>query len=103
VVQAGDLVRAWLDGVSGLFEELADVADAPVDCSGVDAEQGGDGGLRQGEALVEDGGQEPVGEGADGAAASSAGRSPGSRLAARLRPPPGRRARPSGSAPESRR
>ena len=33
--------------------------------------------------------------------ASSAGRSPGSRSAGRLRPPPGRRARPSGSAPES--
>ena len=33
--------------------------------------------------------------------ASSAGRSPGSTSAARLRPPPGRRARPSGSAPES--
>ena len=33
--------------------------------------------------------------------ASSAGRSPGSRSAARLRPPPGRRARPSGSAPAS--
>jgi hypothetical protein len=33
--------------------------------------------------------------------ASSAGRSPGSASAARLRPPPGRRTRPSGSAPES--
>jgi len=33
--------------------------------------------------------------------ASNAGRSPGSRSAARLRPPPGRRARPSGPAPES--
>src|SRR5260370_29925562 len=33
--------------------------------------------------------------------ASSAGRSPGSRSAARLRPPPSRRARPSSSAPES--
>src|ERR1700733_8608625 len=32
---------------------------------------------------------------------SSAGSSPGSRSAARLRPPPGRRTRPSGAAPES--
>ena len=71
VVQAGEPVRAGLDGVSGLVQELADVADALVDRFGPDAEQGGDGDLGQGEALVEDGGQEPVGQGEDGAAAGA--------------------------------
>src|SRR5450755_2975331 len=71
-----------MDGVSGLVQELADVADALVDCLGPDAEQGGDGDLGQGEALVEDGGQEPVGEGEDGAAAGSGGSHPGAVTAA---------------------
>ena len=65
-----------MDGVSGLVQELADVADALADRLGPDAEQAGDGDLGQGEALVEDGGQEPVGEGADGAAAGSGGSQP---------------------------
>jgi hypothetical protein len=39
-----------------------DVADALGDRLGPDAEQGGDGDLGQAEALVEDGGQEPVGQ-----------------------------------------
>ena len=69
-------MRGGLDGVSGLAEELADVAGAPVDCSGVDAEEGGDSGLGQGVAVVQDGGQEPVGEGEDGAAAGSGGGQP---------------------------
>jgi len=56
-------VRAGLDGVPGLVQELADVADAPVDCLGPDGEEGGDGDLRQREALVEGGGQEPVCQG----------------------------------------
>jgi hypothetical protein len=47
VVQAGEPVRAGLDGVSGLLQELADLADAPVDRLGPNAEQGGDGDLRQ--------------------------------------------------------
>ena len=64
-------MRAGLDGVPGLVQELADIADALVDRLGPDAEQGGKGDLRQGEALVEDGGQEPVGQGEDGAAAGS--------------------------------
>lgn len=46
----------------GLFQELADVADSLVDGFGPDAEQGGDGDLGQGDALVQGGGQEPVGE-----------------------------------------
>ena len=69
-------VRAGLDSVSGLVQELADVADPPVDRLGQDGEQGGDSDLRQREVLVEDGGQEPVGQGEDGAApgAASGGR-----------------------------
>jgi len=51
--------------------KLTDVADVLVDRLGPDAEQGGDGHLRQGEALVQDDGQEPVGQGEDG------GRCPG--------------------------
>lgn len=69
-------MRAGLDGVSGLFQELAGIADALVDRFGPDAEQGSDGGLRQGMALVKDGGQEPVGEGEDGAAVGAGGRQP---------------------------
>jgi hypothetical protein len=66
-------VRAWLDDVSGLVKELADVTDALVDRLGPDAEQGGDGDLGQGEPLVEDGGQGPVGQGEEGAAAGAGG------------------------------
>ena len=69
-------MRARLDGVSGLLQELAHVADALVDRFGPDAEQGGNGGLRQGEALVEDSGQEPVGQGKDGTAADAGGDQP---------------------------
>jgi hypothetical protein len=75
-------VRVGLDGVSGLVQELADVADAPVDRLGPDAEQDGDGDLRQGQALVEDGGQEPVGEGEEGPAAGARGGQPGTVAAA---------------------
>jgi hypothetical protein len=57
--------------VSGLVQELADVADALVDRLGPDSEQGGDGDLGQGKAVVQGGGQEPVGQGEDGAAAGS--------------------------------
>ena len=64
-------MRDGLDGVSGLVQELADIADALVDRLGPDAEQDGDGDLRQGEALVKDGGQEPVCQGEDGAAAGA--------------------------------
>ena len=49
-------MRARLNGVPGLVQELADLAYAPVDCLGPDAEQGGDGHLGQGEVLVEGGG-----------------------------------------------
>src|ERR1700756_4331014 len=59
VVEVGKAVRAGLDCVSGMVQELADVADALVDRFGPDAEQGGDGDLRQCEAVVQDGGQEP--------------------------------------------
>jgi hypothetical protein len=76
IIQAGEPARSGRDGVSGLAEELADVADALVDRFGPDAEQGGDGDLGQGETLVEDGGQEPVGEGEDRAAAGAGGGQP---------------------------
>jgi hypothetical protein len=62
---------AVLGGQPGRYR--ADVADALVDGLGPDAEQGGDGDLGQGEALVEGGGQEPVCEGEDGAAAGAGG------------------------------
>ena len=45
VFGATEPVRAGLDGVAGLLQELADVADALVDCLGPDAGQGGDGDL----------------------------------------------------------
>ena len=63
IVQAGEPVRTGLDGVPGLVQELADVADAPVDRLRPDAGQGSDGGLGQGKAQVQDGGQEPVAAG----------------------------------------
>jgi len=50
-----------MDGVSALLEELADIADALVDRLGPDAEEGGDDDLRQGEPLMQSGGQEAVG------------------------------------------
>jgi hypothetical protein len=74
--KAGELMRTRLDGVSGLVQELTDLADSPVDRLGPDIEHGRDDDLRQGEALVEGGGQEPVGEGEDGAAASAGGGQP---------------------------
>ena len=57
--------------MAGLVEQVSGVADAPVDGFGADAEQGGDGDLGQGVAVVQDGGQEPVGEGEGGAAAGA--------------------------------
>jgi hypothetical protein len=71
IVRAGEPVRAGLNGVSGLLQELPDVADAPVDRLGPDGEQCRDGDLRQVQALVQDGGQKPVGEGEAGAAAGA--------------------------------
>ncbi len=46
IIPAGQPVRAGLDGVFGLFQELADVPDALVDRLGPDAGQDGDGDLR---------------------------------------------------------
>jgi hypothetical protein len=43
--------------VAGGLEELADVADAPVDGEGCDAEEPDDGGLREAESLVEQDGE----------------------------------------------
>ena len=43
--------------MAGLFEQVSGVLDAPVDGYRVDVEQGGEGDLGQGEAVVEDGGQ----------------------------------------------
>ncbi|MFC4611040.1 hypothetical protein ACFO9E_25075 [Streptomyces maoxianensis] len=51
---------------------MADVADAPVDCFGADIEEGSDGDLGQGVSLVEDCGQQPVGESEDRAAPGAA-------------------------------
>ena len=76
IIRACEPVWPGLDGVAGLVQELADVADALVDRFGPDAEEGGDGDLGQGEALVQDGGQEPVGEGEDGTAAGAGGGQP---------------------------
>jgi hypothetical protein len=53
------------------MQEPAGVADSPVDRLGPDAEQSGDGDLRQGQAMVEGDGQEPVGAGEHGAAAGA--------------------------------
>ena len=39
VVQAAELARARLDGVTSLVQELADIADTPVDRLGPDGEQ----------------------------------------------------------------
>ena len=50
-----------MDGVSALLEQLVDIADALVDRLGPDAEEGGDDDLRQGEPLMQSGGQEAVG------------------------------------------
>jgi hypothetical protein len=67
--QVGESAGSWLDGGACLVEELADVAEALVDGLGPDAEQGRDGDLGQAQAVVEDGGQEPAGEGEDGPSA----------------------------------
>jgi hypothetical protein len=58
--------------VTRLVEQVSGVADAPVDGFGADAEQGGDGDLGQGVAVVQDGSQYPVGEG-EGGTTSGAG------------------------------
>ena len=72
VVQGGQRMFGGLDAVAGLCQQPLRVADVPVDGFGADAEQGGDGDLGQGEPVVQDGGQEPVGEG-QGGPASGAG------------------------------
>ena len=55
---------------------------ALADRLGADAEQGGDGDLGQAQAVVQDGGQEPVGQGEDGPAAGARGGVPGAVAAA---------------------
>jgi hypothetical protein len=72
VVQGDHSLLGGLDGVACLFQETADVADALVDRLWSDAEQGRDGDLGQAEAVVEEGGQESVGEGENGAAPGAA-------------------------------
>ncbi|MGW1887318.1 hypothetical protein [Streptomyces sp. NPDC001970] len=63
-VQAGELAFGGFDGSAGLLEKAAeDLTQASVDRLWADAEQGGDGDLRQGEVVVEERRQEPVGEG----------------------------------------
>jgi hypothetical protein len=79
-------VRPGLDGVPGLVQELARIADALVDRLRPDVGQGGDRDLRQGEALVQDGGQEPVGQGETRAAAGAGSDQPGTVAAALVGP-----------------
>lgn len=57
--------------MSGLLEELADLAELPVDGFGSDGEQGSEGHLRQAQPVVQGGGQEPVGGGEYGPAAGA--------------------------------
>jgi hypothetical protein len=66
-----------LDGSFCPIQQASDVADALVDGLGPDTEQASDSHLGQSEPIVEDGGQEPVGEGEDGAAAGSGADPPG--------------------------
>src|SRR5689334_910158 len=71
LVEGVELVWGGLDGVSGLLEKLPDAADVPVDRFGSDVEERGDRGLWESETVVEQGGQQPVGKGEDGAAAGA--------------------------------
>ena len=57
-----------MESVACGCQQFPDVPQAPVDCLGADAEQGGDGDLGQAVPAMEDGGQEPVGECEDRAA-----------------------------------
>jgi hypothetical protein len=81
-LQTGEASRSGLDGGACLVEELADVAEALADRLRANVKQGGDGDLGQGVAVVQDGGQEPVGQGEDGAAACARGGEPGAVAAA---------------------
>jgi hypothetical protein len=60
-----------MDDVSSRAEELADVADAPIDGEGRDGEEAGNGDLREPEPVME-----PVGEGEGGAPSGARGRPP---------------------------
>jgi hypothetical protein len=71
VVEGGEVLVGGLKGVSCRVEKLADVADTPVDGEWCDAEEAGDGDLRESEPVVEESGQESVGEGEHGAAAGA--------------------------------
>src|SRR5207302_2660481 len=69
VVEGGELSGGGLDGVAGLGEQAADVADVAADGGGGGLEQGGDGVLGQAVAVVQDGGGELAGQGVPGAGA----------------------------------
>ena len=69
IVKGGELGCAGLDGVPGLAQEQADVADVAADVFVPDVVQGGDGPVGQAVAVVQDGGDELVGEGDPGVAA----------------------------------
>jgi hypothetical protein len=73
VVESGEAVRAGLDGVPGLVQGWRMSRMRLLTVSGRTPKQGGDGDLWQGQAVVQDGGQEPVGQGEDGAAVSPGG------------------------------
>src|SRR5580693_3018123 len=73
VVEGGELMRGGLDGVSGLVQQAADVADVAADVFGPGLVEGGDGSLGQAVAVVQDGGSELGGEGDLGAAAGAGG------------------------------
>jgi hypothetical protein len=70
------------DGVTGSVEQGADVADVLVDRLGPDAGQDGEGGRGQAEALMQDGGEQSVGEGEPRAAAGPGGDLSGAAAAA---------------------
>ena len=60
VAEGGELMRAGRDGVAGLVQQVADVADVAVEGFGPDREQAGEGFLGQAVTVVEEGGGEPV-------------------------------------------
>jgi hypothetical protein len=53
VVEGGQLVCCWLDGVFDLLQELTRLAYASVDRLWSDVEESGDGDLGQGEAVMQ--------------------------------------------------
>lgn len=61
--RGGESVAGGCHCVARGFQEFAGFTHAAVHCLGAEAEQGGDGDLGQGEAMVQGDGNEPVGQG----------------------------------------